>query len=58
MKHYFYFILESDINRDKTMDDILMYIPNDDTQNTPSLDYNWWLKRLETQLNDPINRNQ
>ena len=58
MKHYFYFILEAEINRDKTMDDILMYIPNDDKQNTPSLDYNWWLKRLETQLNDPINRNQ
>ena len=26
--------------RDKTMADTLMYIPNDNTQNNPSVDYN------------------
>ena len=29
-----------------------MYDPNNDTQN-----YNSWLKRLDTQLNEPINQN-
>ena len=24
---------------------------------TPSVDYTWWLKRLYTQLNEPINQN-
>ena len=33
------------------------YIPNDDTQNYPSVDNNKWLKRLETQLNEPTNQN-
>ena len=23
----------------------------------PSVDYNWWLKRLDTQLNEPPNQN-
>ena len=32
------------------MTDKLLYIPNDDT---PSLDYNYWLKCLVTQLNEP-----
>ena len=27
--------------RDKTKADILVYIPNDDTKNNPSVDYNW-----------------
>ena len=32
------------------MADYLMYIPNDDTQKiTSSVDYNWRLKRLDTQ---------
>ena len=31
------------------MADYLMYIPNDDTQKTSSLDYNKRLKRLGTQ---------
>ena len=28
---------------------ILMYIPNDDAQNYPYVDYNWSLKRFNTQ---------
>ena len=36
------------------MDDELMYIPNDASQN---LDYNLWLKRLDIQLNEPTNQN-
>ena len=35
----------------------LIYIPNDDTQNYSSVDYNYWLKRLNTELNKPINQN-
>ena len=32
--------------------------PNDDTKNyTPSVDTNYWLKRLGTQLNEPTNKN-
>ena len=23
---------------------------------TPSVDYNWWLKRLDTQINEPTNQ--
>ena len=34
-----------------------MYIPNKDTKNYPSVDFNNWLKRLETQLNKPTNQN-
>ena len=33
----------------------LMYIPNDDKQNY--LLYNWWLKRLYTNLNELPNQN-
>ena len=39
------------------MADKLMDIPNDDTKITPSLDYNKWLKPLDTQHNEPINQN-
>ena len=39
------------------MADILMYIPNDDIQIYPFVDYNLWLKRLDTQLNKPTNQN-
>ena len=42
---------------DKTLADKLMYIPNIDTQNYTFVDYNQWLKRLETQLNKPTNQN-
>ena len=35
------------------MADKLMYIPNDDAQNFPSIYYNKWLKRFDTQLNEP-----
>ena len=35
-----------------------MFIPNDDTQITPSVDYNYWLKRLNTNLNQPNNQNK
>ena len=38
------------------MADKLIYIPND-TQNTPSLDYNCSFKCLDTQLNEPNNIN-
>ena len=31
-----------------------MYILNNDKQNTPSVDYKKWLKRLDTQLNETI----
>ena len=37
------------------MADKLMYIPNDDTKIPPSVDYNQWLKSLDTQLNEPTN---
>ena len=39
---------------DKTMADKLMYISNEDTQNDPSLDNNYF---LDAQLNEPTNRN-
>ena len=39
------------------MADKLIHIPNDDTQNYYFVDYNKWLKRLDTQLNEPTNQN-
>ena len=39
------------------MGDKLMYIINDDTQIFPSVDYNEWFKRLDTQLIEPSNTN-
>ena len=39
------------------MADKLMYIPSDDTQNTPSVGLKKWLKRLNTQLNESTNQN-
>ena len=39
------------------MVDKLMYILNGDRQNSSSIDYNLWLKRLDTQLNELINQN-
>ena len=39
------------------MSNKLMYIPNDETQNYPPVDYNYWLKRLDTELNEPTNQN-
>ena len=39
------------------MADKLMYIPNDDSNITLSVYYNKWLKRLDTQLNEPPNQN-
>ena len=35
----------------------LMYIPNANTQITHSVDKNYWLKSLNTQLNKPTNQN-
>ena len=35
----------------------LMYISNDDTINFPFLDYDKWLKHLDTRLNEPTNQN-
>ena len=38
----------------------LLYIPNDDTQDTTSVNYNSWLKRLErldTEFHEPTNLN-
>ena len=41
------------------MADKLMYILNNDTKKiTPSVDYNKWLKRFNTQHNEPTNQNQ
>ena len=40
------------------MADKFMCIPNDDTQITPSVDYNLWLKSLNTQHNESIIKNQ
>ena len=37
------------------MADKSMYIPNDVTKITPSVDENYWLKRLNTQLNESTN---
>ena len=34
-----------------------MYIPNMIHKNTPSVDYNKWLKHKDTQLNEPTNQN-
>ena len=45
---------KSGILMDKTMDCKLMYIPNDDIDYSY---YNYWLKRLDTQLNEPTNQN-
>ena len=43
------------IRRDKTMDNKLMYIPNEDKQINPSVDYNYWLKSFDTSsLYNPI----
>ena len=39
------------------MADKLMYIPNDDKQNHPSEDYNYWLKRFDAQVNESTNQN-
>ena len=39
------------------MADKLIYIPYKDTQFKPSVHYNYWLKRLDTQLNKPTNEN-
>ena len=41
----------------ETIADKLKHIPNDDTHDTPSVDYNWWLKRLVTELNEPTHQN-
>ena len=35
------------------MADKLMYIPCDITKKSPSVDYNEWLKRFDTQLYEP-----
>ena len=40
------------------MADEFMYIPSDDTQITPSVDYNWWLQRLDSQFIDQTNQIQ
>ena len=39
------------------MADRFIHNPNEDAQNYPSVDYNYWLKCLETQLNEPANQN-
>ena len=46
------------IQRDKIMEDKLMYIPTKMIHKiTPSVDYNQWLKRWDTQSNKPTNQN-
>ena len=39
------------------MADKLIYIPNNDAQNYPSIDYNYLLKCLDNELNEPTNQN-
>ena len=39
------------------MSDKLMYIRNNYEQITPSVDYNCWLKRWDTQLDETTNQN-
>ena len=39
------------------MPEKLVYISNDDSQNYPLVDYNYWLKCLKTKLNEPNNHN-
>ena len=46
-------VFKAIIERDETMADK----SNDDTQNYPFIDYNLWLKHLDTQLNEPTNQN-
>ena len=38
------------------MADKFMHIPNDNTQITHPVDYNQWLKRLDSKLNDQTNQ--
>ena len=38
------------------MVDKLMYIPNGERKNTPFVDYNYWLKCLDTQPVEPTNQ--
>ena len=38
------------------MIDKFMYVPNYHTEITPSVDYNYWLKHLDTQFNEPNNQ--
>ena len=40
------------------MADKLVYIFNDDTQNYPFCRLHNWLKRFDTQLNEPTNENE
>ena len=35
----------------------IMCVPNHDTQNNPFVDYNYCLKRSDTQLHEPTNEN-
>ena len=46
----------SEIQRDKTMADKFIYISNDDIEISLSVDYNVWMKNLNTQLNKPTNK--
>ena len=39
------------------MVDNLIDIPNNDIQISPLVDYNYWLKRVNTQLNELTNTN-
>ena len=39
------------------MADKLMHFPNEDKKITRSVNYNQWLKSLNTQLNEPTNQN-
>ena len=36
---------------------IIIYIPNNDNKITPSVGNPYWLKRFDTQLNEPTNLN-
>ena len=44
----------TDLYRDETMADKLMYIPSDDTKNYPFCRFQLEVERLNTQINEPI----
>ena len=53
-----YFLKSLNIQGYKGIRDKLMHISNDNTEDfTPSVDYNLWHKRLDTQLKDATSQN-
>ncbi len=50
-------VRKAGIKRDKTMADKLSTSPIMVHKIFPTVDYNYWLKRLDTKLNEPTNQN-